>query len=320
MTGARYVIRRLIAAAATIFIAATVNFILFRLAPGNAAQALAHVPGGGPKLERSLEAEFGLNKSEWQQYLAYMKGLVQGNLGVSYQNRLPVSTNLRNELQNTIPMVLAGTVVAIFVGCAIGVFTAVRRGTWVDHFGVSSSMILYSLPPQWVGLVLVSLFVGILPSSGMENYFLINPSFGAHILDVGQHMILPSLTFAIALFGQFALIARSSMLETLGDDYILTARAKGLGRPRIVRRHALRNAMLPTVALAGLSLGYVVGGALLIEVVFSWPGIGLATYQAVAARDYPMLEGQFLVLVVAVVLCNLVADLVTLWLDPRLRS
>jgi ABC-type dipeptide/oligopeptide/nickel transport system permease component len=261
-----------------------------------------------------------LNKPEWEQYLLYLKDLATGDLGVSFVNRAPVTANLSQELANTIPMVLAGTILAILLGCAVGVIAAVRRGRASDHVGISASMIMYSLPPQWVGLVLVALFAGALPASGMANYFLINPSFWAHLADVGKHMILPSLTFGLTLFGQFALIARSSMLGTLGEDYILTARAKGLPRRMIVRRHAIRNAMLPTVALGALSVGYVVGGALLIEVVFSWPGIGLATYQAVAARDYPMLQGQFLTLVVAVVLCNLVADLLMFRLDPRIRT
>lgn len=320
MRGTSYLLRRLGVAALTIFVALTFNFVLFRLAPGNAAQAMSHVPGGGLKLQHALEAEFGLNKSEWVQYLLYMKGVITGNLGVSFENRQPVTTNVIRDLGNTIPMVLTGTIFAILLGSVIGVVTAVRRGTATDHLGVSASMIMYALPVQWVGLMLVVLFGGLLPANGMENYFLVNPSFGQHLLDLGRHMILPAVTFGLTLFGQFTLIARSSMLETLGDDYILTARAKGLRRWAIVRRHALRNAMLPTVSLVALSLGYVVGGAILVEVVFSWPGVGLATYQAVAARDYPMLQGLFLVLAVAVVLGNLLADLLIVRLDPRVRT
>jgi peptide/nickel transport system permease protein len=249
-----------------------------------------------------------------------MKGIVTGDLGVSFQNRQPVIGNVWGQLKNTVPMVLVGTLLAIVLGWLVGVVAAARRGTKADHLGVGVSTMMYSLPPQWVGVLLIVLLGGFLPSTGREDEFLIDPGFWQHTTDVASHMVLPALTFGLTLFGQFALISRSSMLETLGDDYILTARAKGLRSWSIVRRHALRNAMLPTVALSALMIGYVVGGALLVEVVFSWPGIGLATYEAVAARDYPMLQGQFLVLVVAVVLCNLIADLLIFRLDPRVRA
>src|SRR6202040_339333 len=152
-------------------------------------------------------------------------------------------------------------------------------------------------------------FTGILPTGGMTNDFLINPSFWTHTKAVLAHMMLPSLTLGLVLFGEYTLIVRSAMLETLGEDYILTARAKGLRPWTIVRRHALRNAALPIVTLVALSLGYIVAGAILIETVFSWPGIGRAVYDSVLQRDYPMLQGAFLVLTVSVVVCNLAADL-----------
>ena len=165
--------------------------------------------------------------------------------------------------------------------------------------------------------MLLILFAGVLPSVGMSDPFLLNASLGARVLDGLKHMILPSATFALTLYGEYTLIVRSSMLETLGEDYVLTARAKGLSSWSVVRRHAFRNAMLPTVTLIALSLGYIVAGAILIETVFSWPGIGLAVYQAVGNRDYPVLQGAFLVLTLSVVACNFVADLLYFRLDPR---
>lgn len=168
--------------------------------------------------------------------------------------------------------------------------------------------------------MLLIAFAGVLPSHGMSDPYLLDDSWTAHTLDVGRHMLLPSLTLALTLYGEYALITRSAMLETLGEDYVLTARAKGL-RPRvIVRRHALRNAMLPVTTLIALSLGYLVAGAILIETVFSWPGIGFAAYQAVIQRDYPMLQGTFLVLTVSVIFFNLLADLLYAWLDPRISE
>jgi ABC-type dipeptide/oligopeptide/nickel transport system permease component len=185
---------------------------------------------------------------------------------------------------------------------------------------VTSALAFYSMPTHWLALMLVILFAGWFPSGGMVNEFLIDPTWFQHVKDVLYHMTLPALTLALVLYGQYTLIVRSAMLETLGEDYILTARAKGLRPWTIVRRHALRNALLPISTLVALSLGYIVAGAILIETVFSWPGIGRGVYEAVIARDYPMLQGAFLVLTLSVVFFNLVADLVYFKLDPRITS
>jgi peptide/nickel transport system permease protein len=217
-------------------------------------------------------------------------------------------------------MVFLGTLFAIVLGTFVGVIAAWRRGTTAEAAGVTSALAFYAMPTHWLGLMLVILLSGTFPSGGMEDEFLIDPSWWEHTKDVLHHMFLPALTLGLVLFGQYTLIARSAMLETLGEDYILTARAKGLHPWAIVRKHALRNAMLPIVTLVALSLGYIVAGAILIETVFSWPGIGRATYDAVLARDYPMLQGAFLLLTVSVVFFNLVADLLYVKLDPRITT
>src|SRR5438105_13968189 len=217
-------------------------------------------------------------------------------------------------------MVLLGTVFSIVLGTLTGVVAASRRGTAVEHATVTSALAFYSMPTHWLALMLLILFAGWFPSGGMVNEFLVDPSWWTHIKDVLYHMTLPSLTLGLVLYGQYTLIVRSAMLETLGEDYILTARAKGLGDWAIVRRHALRNAMLPIVTLVALSLGYIVAGAILVETVFSWPGIGLAVYRPVSARDYPMLQGAFLILTLSVVFFNLIADLLYLKLDPRITE
>jgi peptide/nickel transport system permease protein len=176
------------------------------------------------------------------------------------------------------------------------------------------------MPTQWLALMLIIIFAGVLPTGGMTNEFLLAPTFWDHVKDLGSHILLPSLTLGLVLYGEYTLIVRSAMLETLGEDYILTARAKGLKPRTIVRTHALRNAMLPITTLIALSLGYIVAGAILIETVFSWPGIGRAVYEAVLQRDYPMLEGAFLVLTLSVIFFNLVADLLYFRLDPRITE
>ncbi len=320
MRGADYAIKRTAFALVTIFVAVTVNFALFRLAPGSAVSNLSRVPHATPETRLALKREFGLDKSKGEQYVLYLKQLVHGNLGISFANQQPVSTNLRAAIGNTVPMVFLGTLFAIVVGTLTGVVAAWRRGTAVEAATVTTALGFYSMPTHWLGLMLVILFAGVLPTGGMTNEFVLNPSFWAHAKDVLSHMLLPSLTLGLVLFGEYTLIVRSAMLETLGEDYILTARAKGLRPWTIVRRHALRNAMLPIATLVALSLGYIVAGAILIETVFSWPGIGRAVYDAVLQRDYPMLQGAFLVLTVSVVFFNLVADLLYFKLDPRITQ
>ena len=320
MRGADYVIKRVAFALLTVFIAVTINFALFRLAPGSAVTNLARVPHATPETRLALKREFGLDKSKLAQYGIYLKQLARGNLGVSFENSQPVRNNLKTALINTLPMVLLGTIFAILIGTVTGVLAAWRRGTGVEGASVTTALGFYSMPTHWLGLMLVILFTGILPTGGMSNDFLINPSFWTHLKDLASHITLPALTLGLVLFGEYTLIVRSAMLETLGEDYILTARAKGLKPAAILRKHALRNAMLPIATLVALSLGYIVAGAILVETVFSWPGIGRAVYDAVLARDYPMLQGAFLLLTVSVVFFNLVADLLYFKLDPRITE
>jgi peptide/nickel transport system permease protein len=320
MRGADYVIKRTAFAVITVFVAVTINFALFRLAPGNAVSNLSRVPHATQELRQALRREFGLDKSKGAQYALYLKQLAHGNLGVSFTNQQPVSHNLWSALKNTLPMVLLGTLFAIVFGTLTGVVAAWRRGTPVESATVTTALAFYSMPTHWLGLMLVILFAGVLPTGGMANEFLIDPSFWAHLRDVLSHMVLPSLTLGLVLYGEYTLIVRSAMLETLGEDYILTARAKGLKPWAIVRKHDLRNAMLPIATLVALSLGYIVAGAILIETVFSWPGIGRAVYDAVLERDYPMLQGAFLILTVSVVFFYLVADLLYFKLDPRITT
>ena len=320
MRGADYVIKRTAFAVITVFVALTLNFALFRLAPGSAITNLSRVPHATPETKLALKKQFGLDKSKGEQYVIYLQQLARGNLGISFENSQPVSSNLRVALSNTLPMVALGTIFAIVFGTLTGVIAAWRRGTGTEHLTVSTALGFYAMPTHWLALMLVILFAGIFPSGGMTDDFLIDPSWFTHVKDVAYHMTLPALTLALVLFGEYTLIVRSAMLETLGEDYILTARAKGLKPRTIVRKHALRNALLPITTLIALSLGYIVAGSILVETVFSWPGIGRAVYQAVLQRDYPMLQGAFLVLTLSVVFFNLLADLLYFRLDPRITS
>jgi len=321
MRGTDYVVKRVLFAIGTVFVAVTLNFVLFRSLSGDAVSAL-RCRGCSQDFKEFQRRELGLDKSKLEQFWIYLQGLAQGDLGLSFVSRQPVWDELRDPLLNTLPMVSLGYVFSIVFGVIVGVVAAWRRGTFLDWGGLSGSLVFYSMPTQWLGLMLLILFAGTLPASGISDPFLefTDPSWWETFVDRLEHMALPSATLGLVLFGEYALIVRSSMIETLGEDYILTARAKGLANWTIVWRHGLRNALLPIVTLVAITLGYVVGGAILVEAVFSYPGIGLVTYEAIFARDYPVLQGAFLILTLSVVFANYVADLLYFRLDPRIRA
>jgi ABC-type dipeptide/oligopeptide/nickel transport system permease component len=321
LRGADYVLKRAAFAILTVFFAITLNFIIFRAAPGDVASAL-RCRNCPIEFKEALRQEFGLDKPKIEQYGIYLKELAQGNLGRSFVSQQPVWDELKTALGNTLPMLALGTVFSIFFGIASGVLAAWRRSTATEWTQVGTSLFFYSMPTQWLGLMLIIVFAGILPISGISDPFLefSDPSAWTVFVDRMKHMILPALTLGLVLYGEYALITRSALLQTLGEDYVLTARAKGLSNWAIISRHGLRNALLPIISLIALSVGYLVGGAILVEAVFSYPGIGLVVYEAIFERDYPMLQGAFLILTLSVVLANFIADLLYFKFDPRIAE
>ena len=322
MHRAEYVLKRLAFALMTVFVAITINFLLFRALPGNAVADLARAPHASPQLRAELTHVFGLDQPMWKQYVLYLDQLVfHANLGISFADSQPVMGQLAEKLKNTIPMVFVGTLIAIAIGIVTGFLSAWRRSGVVDQVSTNTAIVFYALPTQFIGMMLIFMFATVLPTAGMRNEvnnFFSQGSTWSSVKDIALHMVLPAITLALTLFGEYTLVVRSSMLETLGEDYVLTARAKGLPQRRIVVSHALRNAMLPIATLVALSLGFIVAGAILVEIIFSWPGIGQAIYAAVSTRDYPMLQGAFLILTVSVVFFNFIADLIYFKLDPRI--
>jgi ABC-type dipeptide/oligopeptide/nickel transport system permease component len=322
--GMDYVVKRTGFALVTVFVAISLNFALFRLLPGTAVTGLrcGHCT---KQFRESIVHQYGLDKPKWQQYEVYLQRLAHGDLGTSVIDNRPVWDDVSQPLLNTLPMVVAGTVISIVIGIISGVVAAWRRGTAADSTNLWTALAFYAMPTQWIGL-LVIFYVAIplgLPASGIASNtlgILSTPSEWAILRDRFWHLLLPALTLGIGLYGEYSLVVRSSMLETLGEDYVLTARAKGLRNWAIVWRHALRNAMLPLVTLIALSLGSIVAGAIVVEDVFSYPGIGLATIAAIDKRDYPVLQGIFLLLTLSVILANFIADLIYFKLDPRVTS
>jgi peptide/nickel transport system permease protein len=317
----------------TLALVITFNFVLFRILPGDPARSIAHDPRISPETVAALTARFGLDKPLFvnldggnpfdSQFVAYLGRLAAGDLGVSYAFRdRPVVDMLGLGMVNTLWLILPANVLAIIIGTVAGLVAAWRRGTTIDAAALTIGLILWAVPTFFMGIIL--LFLGAawfdLPTAGRQTIGAEYHSFWEAAYDLGRHLLMPTLTFTLVLLGEYLLIMRSSVIEVFSEDYILTAKAKGLSTFRIIRDHALRNAMLPMVTLIAINLGFIVSGAIQVESVFSWPGLGELTVNAVRQRDYPVLQGAFLLLAIAVVLANLAAELLYGYLDPRVRE
>ena len=324
--GARYLTRRLLTAFVTILMIVLLNFALFRLMPGSPERMLlGRQPGITPEVLQGTRESWGLDKPVFpDQFVAYIGATFQGDLGFSYTEAGSTVTQvLASRLGPTLLLFGLGEILAIVLGLVLGAYSGWKRGGLVDHVGNGISLFLYSTPYFLLGMGLLVTFataLGWFPTFGMVTTGRSYTDIVDQLGDVVWHLTLPLATVSLGLVGQYAILMRSSILDTLTEDYISTARAKGLTEGRILRGHALPNALLPTVSLVAINLGYVVAGAITVEVVFNWPGLGTLTVEALAARDYPVLQGVFLLLSVTVVLANLIADLVYGLLDPRVRT
>jgi peptide/nickel transport system permease protein len=319
-----YLVRKGGQAAVTILLIVIFNFLLFRMMPGSPERVLLRNPHLTAQTVAEVRARWGLDKPVFpDQLVDYLAATARGDLGYSFQFRgQPVTEVLGSRLWPTVVLFGVGEVIAIVVGLGLGAWAGWRRGGPVDYVGNGISLVLYSMPYFVIGMLLLVVFGTALhwfPPSGMETLGARHTSWTDQAIDFARHFILPVTTVAIGLIGQYSILMRSSIIETLGEEYVTTARAKGLRDGRVLRNHALPNAMLPAVTLVAINLGYVVAGAITVEVVFNWPGLGTLTVQALSNRDYPVLQGIFLLLSVAVVLANLAADLVYGLLDPRVR-
>ena len=324
--GSAYLARRLGSAAITILLIVFVNFLLFRAMPGSPERIILR---GTPNVtQERLEAareRWGLNDPIFpDQFVGFLTATASGDLGFSFVARgQTVSEVLGQRIWPTIILFGLGEIVAIVVGLALGAYSGWRRGGPLDYIGNGASLILYSTPYFLLGMILLLVFattLGWFPSFGMLTAGATYDSVWDRLIDFLAHLALPLATVALGLIGAYAIVMRSSIIETSSDDYVTTARGMGLRDGRILRRHALPNAMLPTVTLVAINLGYVVAGAITVEVVFNWPGLGTLTVEALTARDYPVLQGVFLLLSVSVVLANLGADMIYGRLDPRVRT
>ncbi|WP_035100409.1 ABC transporter permease [Devosia sp. LC5] len=318
MTRFSYLARKIGIVAFGIFATITLNFFLFRVLPGDAVASMARVPGGSAELKATLLAEFGLDKPLMAQYGDYLYQLMRGNLGVSYSSLRPVTEDVIKAVGNTVPMTLLGITIAVLVGISTGVLAAYKHGTATDTVITNVATIVYSAPTQWIAIMLVLAFSAYLPASGASDPFSFETEFWPLFVDRLRHIVLPSLTLATACFGQYTLVTRSSVLATLGEDYVGAAKAMGFPAGRILFSYAIPNALIPIVTLIALSMGTIMGGSVVIETVFSWPGIGRAMYEAITDRNYPLLQGALLVITVSVIVFNLLADIINMKIDPRI--
>lgn len=300
------------------------NFLLIRLAPGDPADVIAGAMGGASEeLLAAIREDYGLNKPILVQLWMYVSSIAQGDLGKSYFYNVPVVDLIAERVVPTILLVLVAQVLSIFVGIVLGVLAARKPNGIFSGFVAVFSTIGYAVPVFWTGIMLIILFASmfpIFPVEGMQSVKLRDASFAVQAIDIAHHLVLPAFTLAVIYLAQYARLSRASMLEVLGSDYIRTARAKGASQRSVLFKHALRNASLPILTVAGMQFGNLISGALLVETVFNWPGMGRLAFDSILRRDYPTVLGVLFFASAMVVIANILTDISYRIADPRLRG
>lgn len=321
----RYAARRLLQAIPLLIGIVTLTFLLIHMAPGDPVSTFTkdNVP---PEVIEQMRANWGLDQPLPVQYVKWLAASLTGDFGYSFAQSRPVTEVIGSSLPNTLRLGLVSLVVIFVVGCFVGTLQAVRQYDWVDTTLTVAALAIYSMPGFWLGLMLIIAVSSpwwpealCLPSSGMSSVRVNCDSLFARVFGDARHYVLPVIALGLASAAGISRYMRGEMLEVIGQDYIRTARAKGLSERRVIYRHALRNALLPVVSLLGLYLPLLIGGSVVIEVVFSWPGLGRGLYNAVLARDYPVVMAGTFVFGALVIVGNLVADLLYAVVDPRIR-
>lgn len=325
-SGWRFLATKLGGALISLALVVVLGFFLFRVIPGDPVQTMTRDRPTSPAQIAQLRARLGLDKPLFAQFLSYFDGLLHGDLGTSYLYKQPVGTLVLQRLWPTVLLVGTATVIAAVLGLWLGTRAGWRRGSTFDHVSTGVALTLWSVPAFWLGLILLTLFgvgvgpiPGVFPVEGMSSPDA-PPGFWPQALDVAHHLVLPCVTLIALVYAQYLLIMRSSLVEEAHADYVTTARAKGLRDDQVRRRHAVPNALLPTVTLIFLNLGLVVSGAVTVEAVFSWPGLGQLMFKALQVPDLPLIQGVFITLAGAVVVMNVIAELLYRALDPRVRT
>lgn len=301
---------------------ALINFLLLNLAPGDAADVMAGESGSAsPEYVARLKAQFGLDQPIWMQFISYLGRLLQLDLGYSFRHNQTVLSLIADRLPATLLLMVTAICIAFSGGCALGALACRYVNRWADGLISVLALLAYATPIFWTGLMLVVLFsvqLGWLPSSGIETIGAGLTGFG-RVMDIAAHLVMPAFALSLFFVALYTRLMRASILEVFNQDYVTTARAKGLSEAKILRKHVMRNAMIPMVTMLGLQVGTLLGGSVLVETVFSWPGLGRLGFEAVLQRDLNMLLGILLLCSVLVVLVNLLVDFAYAWLDPRVE-
>jgi len=329
----RYIAHRILLLFPTLLGITALVFLMVHLVPGDPAQVMLGERASAKNLAK-LRSEMGLDKPLHTQFILYLEGLIQGDLGRSIKSHDRVSSELLARFPATLELTLAAMLFSVVLGIGAGVLSAVRRGTVLDYAGMTASLVGVSMPIFWLGLVLILLltqWAGLFPASGRLNSHIYFPSVtGLHLVDsllAGSltgfgnalwHLFLPAITLGTVPAAVISRMTRSSLLEVMQEDYVRTARAKGLSQGPVVFRHALKNAFIPVLTVISLEFGYLLGGAVITESIFAWPGVGRWLVLAVFARDFRAVQGGVLLIAATFVTINLVTDLLYAWLDPRI--
>jgi peptide/nickel transport system permease protein len=317
----RFIAAKVAGSLVTLVFVVCFNFFLFRVVEGDPVANLYRGRNLSEHQRENLTKQFGLDKSQGGQFVAYLKQTLTLNFGRSYTGNAPVWGEIKRKAGPTVALVGISAILSAVFGVLLGIAAAWRRRTRTDYGVTAFSVGTYSMPDFWLGMVLLTLFAVVLgwfPVGGLEDPAASSTGI-AHVADQAKHMFLPCLTLTVGYLGEYAIIMRSSLLDTMREDYLVLARAKGLRDILVRNRHAVPNAILPVVALLAINFGFVLSGAIAVEAIFSWPGLGLATYDALKGPDLPMLQGLFLVFSASVIFFNLIADLLYGYLDPRVR-
>ena len=318
----RYVLKRLVQAIPIVIAIVVMNFFLLNMAEGDAVDVLAGEAGSAtPEYMAELRAKFGLDQPLPVQLAVYMKNVLILDLGYSFRHEMPVSELIFDRMFATLLLMVSTISLAVGFGILLGLVAATGLNTWRDTAISIFALITYATPLFWVGLMLIvvfSLTLGWFPTSGMENFAMFYEGW-ERVLDIARHLVLPTITLSLFYLALYTRLMRASMLEQYGQDYVVTARAKGVTERRIVFVHVLRNALLPVVTMAGVQVGALIGGSVIVESVFAWPGLGMLAFEALFARDLNLLLGIFLLSALLVVAVNLVVDIIYSSLDPRIE-
>jgi peptide/nickel transport system permease protein len=320
-----YVGKRTLQGIVTIILAVTLNFILFRIMPGDPTRAVSGDPRVDTATRLALIAKFGLDRPLFEQFILYVVNLFKGELGISFVQigRPVISIILGRKMINTIILMGSSMFIAFTLGIILGVIAAWRRGTKLDISFIVISLATYSMPVFWFGMLLLlffSYYINIFPIAGTITPGVVHPNFFAYAKDYLHHLMAPMITLGVSFFGGYFLFMRDTILDVFTEDYMLTARAKGLSNRKVLFKHAMRNALLPMVSLMGVHITFLISGAVMTETVFSWDGLGRLIYNSVRNNDYPVLQGIFLFMAVLVVVASIIADIINAYLDPRIKE